>query len=143
MDTPKAYKKWNSDFLVIHLFRNYELHSQLFNMPIRNCPWFMLCPLSTTMLSLLFFSTFLIQPSLSSMMDPITFSFPSFNSKSCSNGSLICMGSVTSAGDGYLSITPELQNQVGRVLYLLKSEMQARRFCNGESEDMQREREWT
>ena len=26
------------------------------------------------------------------------------------------MGSVT-AGDGYLSITPELQNQVGRVLY--------------------------
>nr|POE60030.1 putative l-type lectin-domain containing receptor kinase s.5 [Quercus suber] len=62
------------------------------------------------MLSLLFFSTFLIQPSLSSMMDPITFSFPSFNSKSCSNGSLICMGSVT-AGDGYLSITPELQNQ--------------------------------
>ncbi|KAM4130549.1 hypothetical protein ACJW30_01G109200 [Castanea mollissima] len=67
------------------------------------------------MLWLLFFSTFLIQP-LSSMMDPITFSFPSFNSKSCSNGSLICMGSVT-AGDGYLSITPELQNQAGRVLY--------------------------
>ncbi|KAK7837473.1 lectin 1 [Quercus suber] len=78
----------------------------------RNCPWFMLCSLSTTMLSLLFFiSAFLIQPSLISMMDPITFSFPSFNSKSCSN-----MGSVT-AGDGYLSITPELQNEVGRVPY--------------------------
>ena len=84
----------------------------------------MLCPLSTTMLSLLFFSTFLIQPSLSSVMDPINFSFPTFNPESCSNGELICMGSAT-AVDGYLSITPEpqhsnftqLKTKVGRVLY--------------------------
>nr|POE60029.1 putative l-type lectin-domain containing receptor kinase s.5 [Quercus suber] len=69
----------------------------------------MLCPLSTTMLSLLFFSTFLIQPSLSSVMDPITFSFPTFKPESCSNGDLICMGSAT-AVDGYLSITPEPQD---------------------------------
>ncbi|KAK7832484.1 putative l-type lectin-domain containing receptor kinase s.5 [Quercus suber] len=79
------------------------------------------------MLSLLFFSIFLIQPSLSSVMDPITFSFPTFNPESCSNGELICMGSAT-AVDGYLSITPEpqhgnftsqtqLKTKVGRVLY--------------------------
>ncbi|XP_030951428.1 cold-responsive protein kinase 1-like isoform X3 [Quercus lobata] len=93
-------------------------------MLIRNYLWIMLCPLTTTMLSLLFFSTFLIQPSLSSVMDPITFSFPTFNPESCSNGELICMGSAT-AVDGYLSITPEpqhgnftqLKTKVGRVLY--------------------------
>ncbi|XP_050268458.1 probable L-type lectin-domain containing receptor kinase S.5 isoform X3 [Quercus robur] len=93
-------------------------------MLIRNCLWFMLCPLTTTMLSLLFFSTFLIQPSLSSVMDPITFSFPTFNPENCSNRELICMGSAT-AVDGYLSITPEpqqgnftqLKTKVGRVLY--------------------------
>ncbi|KAF3969885.1 hypothetical protein CMV_006361 [Castanea mollissima] len=79
------------------------------------------------MLLLLFFSTFLIQPSLCSVMDPITFSFPTFHPKSCSNGELICMGSAT-AVDGYLSITPEpqhsnftsqtqLKTKVGRVLY--------------------------
>ncbi|XP_050268457.1 probable L-type lectin-domain containing receptor kinase S.5 isoform X2 [Quercus robur] len=93
-------------------------------MLIRNCLWFMLCPLTTTMLSLLFFSTFLIQASLSSVMDPVTFSFPTFNTESCSNRELICMGSAT-AVDGYLSITPEpqhgnftqLKTKVGRVLY--------------------------
>ena len=95
-------------------------------MLIRNCLWFMLCPLTTTMLSLLFFSTFLIQASLSSVMDPVTFSFPTFNTESCSNRELICMGSAT-AVDGYLSITPEpqhsnftqLKTKVGRVLYSL------------------------
>lgn len=69
--------------------------------------------------------------SLSSMFDPITFSFPSFNAESCTNGDLICMGSVSGA-DGHLKLTPEPEeinnnsrsrsplpylNKVGRVLY--------------------------
>ncbi|KAK9280319.1 hypothetical protein L1049_014007 [Liquidambar formosana] len=79
------------------------------------------------MFMLLLLSSFLNQASLSSI-DPITFSFPSFNPQSCSNGDLICMGSVT-AGDHYLNLTPESAqetntsvsslpiNKVGRVVY--------------------------
>ena len=67
------------------------------------------------------FKTHAVEPGLSLSLHysawalsstPTTFSFPSFNSKSCRNGSLICMGSVT-AGDGYLSITPDLQIKPG------------------------------
>ncbi|XP_074377912.1 lectin-like [Apium graveolens] len=59
-------------------------------------------------------------------MDPFTFSFPSFDSSSCGNGSnLICMGSVT-VSNGSLCLTPDPEQQVavksptfmvGRVLY--------------------------
>ncbi|BBG95500.1 hypothetical protein Prudu_004064 [Prunus dulcis] len=57
-----------------------------------------------------------------------TFNFPTFSPQSCSNGSLICMGSVT-ASNGHLSLTPEPEQgnsssssssplyKVGRVLY--------------------------
>jgi hypothetical protein len=89
------------------------------------------CPSSAkTMLWFLLLSTFLSQASSTSLLDPITFSLTSFNNGSCRNEELICMGSVT-AGDGYLSITPDPQqgnystspslpliiNKVGRVLY--------------------------
>ncbi|KAF8400650.1 hypothetical protein HHK36_013949 [Tetracentron sinense] len=81
---------------------------------------------STTMFMLLVLSSFLNQASLSSV-DPLTFSFPSFDSKSCDEGGeLICSGSAT-AGDGYLNLTPGPQqtnvtmplpiNNVGQVLY--------------------------
>ncbi|KAB2027780.1 hypothetical protein ES319_D05G055900v1, partial [Gossypium barbadense] len=76
-----------------------------------------------TMLLLLFLYTFLDQASSTFLIDPHTFSFPSFDPNSCTNGSLICMGSVT-AGNGYLSLTPEPNNnstspleKVGRVLF--------------------------
>jgi hypothetical protein len=81
-----------------------------------------------TMLCFLLLSAFLAQASSSSPLDPITFSLTSFNNESCSNGELICMGSVI-AGDGYLTISPDPQqqgnsssptlplNRVGRVLY--------------------------
>ncbi|XVE71169.1 hypothetical protein DITRI_Ditri10aG0129100 [Diplodiscus trichospermus] len=78
------------------------------------------------MFMLLFLYTFLDHASLTSVIEPLTFSFPSFDSSSCTNGSLICMGSVT-GGNGYLSLTPEPKNsstssdsaleQVGRVLF--------------------------
>ncbi|XP_017630205.2 L-type lectin-domain containing receptor kinase IX.1-like [Gossypium arboreum] len=75
------------------------------------------------MLLLLFLYAFLDQASSTSLIDPHTFSFPSFDPNSCINGSLICMGSVT-AGNGYLSLTPEPNNnstspleKVGRVLF--------------------------
>ncbi|PON76971.1 Serine/threonine protein kinase [Trema orientale] len=62
---------------------------------------------------------------------PITlFSFPSFNPESCTNGDLLCMGSVTvgnSTNGHYLNLTPEppngsstspaATNEIGRVLY--------------------------
>ncbi|XP_041022758.1 probable L-type lectin-domain containing receptor kinase S.5 [Juglans microcarpa x Juglans regia] len=77
----------------------------------------------------LFLCTFIIQPCLSYPVEPMSFSFTSFNQESCNTGQLICMGSVT-ASDGYLSITPDPQqgkgnstsqplplNNVGRVLY--------------------------
>ncbi|XP_026441770.1 L-type lectin-domain containing receptor kinase IX.1-like [Papaver somniferum] len=78
------------------------------------------------MLMLLTFSIFLNQASVSAF-DPISFSFPSFNSNSCDEGGdLICSGSAV-AGDGYLDITPRAldngslnsvpTNTVGRVLY--------------------------
>ncbi|KAK9101985.1 hypothetical protein Sjap_019239 [Stephania japonica] len=75
-------------------------------------------------LFLLFF-VFLIQVSYGSV-DPINFSFASFDSQSCGeDGDLICFGSAV-AGDGYLDVTPRLQhtnatsslgNNVGRVIY--------------------------
>ncbi|KAJ7966169.1 Lectin receptor kinase [Quillaja saponaria] len=76
------------------------------------------------MLMLVFFSVFINQAFLSSSIDTSTFSFSTFTTESCSNGNLLCMGSVT-AGNGYLSITPEPQqsnsslpsNKIGRVLY--------------------------
>ncbi|XVF35588.1 hypothetical protein REPUB_Repub18cG0159000 [Reevesia pubescens] len=78
------------------------------------------------MLMLLLLYTFLDQASLNSVIEPLTFSFPSFDPSSCTNGSLICMGSVIS-GNGYLSPTPEPNNnstlsgsaleQVVRVLF--------------------------
>ncbi|XP_021277620.1 L-type lectin-domain containing receptor kinase IX.1-like [Herrania umbratica] len=78
------------------------------------------------MFMLLFLHTFLDQSSLTSVIEPLTFSFPSFDPSSCTNGSLICMGSVT-GGNGYLSLTPEPKSnssvsgsvleQVGRVLF--------------------------
>ncbi|KAI4337327.1 hypothetical protein L6164_015758 [Bauhinia variegata] len=64
----------------------------------------------------------------SSVFHPNTLYFPSFGPESCSNGQLLCMGSVT-AGTGFLSLTPEPQqgnltlpsssalNKIGRVLY--------------------------
>ncbi|KRG90168.1 hypothetical protein GLYMA_20G072500v4 [Glycine max] len=65
------------------------------------------------------------------VIDPNTFSFVTFTPESCTNGELLCMGSAT-AGNGYLSLTPEPQqsgnsssslsnttNNVGRVLYPL------------------------
>ncbi|CAN6583658.1 unnamed protein product [Malus baccata var. baccata] len=68
--------------------------------------------LQLTMFFLLFFSTFLIssQASVHSMNDQTrtTFSFSPFTPQSCSNGDLLCMGSVT-ASNGYLSLTPEPQ----------------------------------
>ncbi|KAI6681387.1 hypothetical protein NL676_035268 [Syzygium grande] len=61
----------------------------------------------------------------SSSLEPANFFFASFNG-SCAGEELICMGSV-STQDGYLNITPELEelgnsspnttNKVGRVLY--------------------------
>ncbi|EOY29502.1 Concanavalin A-like lectin protein kinase family protein, putative [Theobroma cacao] len=78
------------------------------------------------MFMLLFLYTFLDQASLTSVIEPLTFSFPSFHPSSCTNGGLICMGSVT-GGNGYLSLTPEpnsnssvsgsVLEQVGRVLF--------------------------
>ncbi|XVE97436.1 hypothetical protein REPUB_Repub03eG0019400 [Reevesia pubescens] len=73
------------------------------------------------MFILLFLYTFLDQASSTSFIEPLTFSFPSFDPSSCTNGSLICMGSVTGR-NGYLSLTPEPTNnsaleQVGRVLF--------------------------
>lgn len=78
------------------------------------------------MFMLLFLSTFIDQPSLTSIIEPLTFYFPSFDPSTCTNGSLICMGSVTGS-NGYLSLTPEPNSsstssdsaleQVGRVLY--------------------------
>lgn len=67
---------------------------------------------------------------LGPMFEHTTFSFPSFNTESCTNSNLICMGSV-SGGDGHLNLTPEPEdknnsgsplpslalNKVGRVLY--------------------------
>ncbi|KAL5559333.1 hypothetical protein UlMin_035544 [Ulmus minor] len=76
-------------------------------------------------LFLIFVSIFLNQASpSSSMAEPVTFSFSAFNSESCSNGELICMGSA-SVANGYMSLTPEPRNdssslpfnKVGRVLY--------------------------
>ncbi|KAL6296646.1 hypothetical protein ACE6H2_004788 [Prunus campanulata] len=84
------------------------------------------------MFLLLALSTFLInsQASVNSMNDQTqtTFNFPTFSPQSCSNGDLICMGSVT-ASNGHLSLTPEPEQgnsssssssplyKVGRVLY--------------------------
>lgn len=55
------------------------------------------------------------------LVESFNFSFDSFNSDSCNNGSrLICWGSVSSA-NGSLYLTPELQQQegrkIGRVLF--------------------------
>ncbi|KAK7393127.1 hypothetical protein VNO78_21581 [Psophocarpus tetragonolobus] len=73
----------------------------------------------------------LVQPQTgaSTVVDSNTFSFVTFTSESCTNGELLCMGSAT-AGNGYLSLTPEPRqgsnsssslssttNFVGRVLY--------------------------
>ncbi|KAE8656608.1 Kinase family protein / peptidoglycan-binding LysM domain-containing protein [Hibiscus syriacus] len=79
-----------------------------------------------TVFMLLFLTTFLVQASSTPSVEPRTFSFPTFDPSSCSNGSLICMGSAT-AGNGFLSLTPEPTNnsvssgsaldQVGRVLF--------------------------
>ncbi|KAK8566597.1 hypothetical protein V6N13_002295 [Hibiscus sabdariffa] len=84
---------------------------------------------SATMLMLLvFLSLFPHQASSTPVVEPrsFSFSFPTFDPSSCTNGSLICMGSVT-AGNGYLSLTPEHNSnstspgsaldQVGRVLF--------------------------
>ncbi|KAH9761592.1 hypothetical protein KPL70_000507 [Citrus sinensis] len=78
------------------------------------------------MIFLLLLSIFLPSASSSIPVDPpVSFSFSSFNPKSCSDGSLICMGAVTPSY-GYLSLTsdpsPESPDQlplkkVGRVLY--------------------------
>ncbi|KAK9210948.1 hypothetical protein WN943_000321 [Citrus x changshan-huyou] len=78
------------------------------------------------MFFLLLFSSFLNQASLSSIIQPVSvpITFNNFNPDSCNNGNdLICMGSVT-AGNGYLSLTPEPYstlppplNKVGRVLF--------------------------
>lgn len=80
---------------------------------------------------LLLLSNLMIQPQsgASTVVDPNTFSFVTFTPESCTNGELLCMGSAT-AGNGYLSLTPEPQqsgnlslslsnttNSVGRVLY--------------------------
>ncbi|KAL9440345.1 hypothetical protein AB3S75_019079 [Citrus x aurantiifolia] len=78
------------------------------------------------MIFLLLLSAFL-RGAFSSFPDdePVSFTFSSFNPKSCSDGSLICMGAVTPSY-GYLSLTsdpsPESPdqlplNKVGRVLY--------------------------
>ncbi|KAL5783133.1 hypothetical protein ACOSP7_008162 [Xanthoceras sorbifolium] len=69
-------------------------------------------------------STLLSKVSLASVLDPYTISINSFGADSCTNGTLICMGSVA-AGNGYLSLTPELEegnstlplNMFGRVLF--------------------------
>ncbi|TKY53572.1 L-type lectin-domain containing receptor kinase S.7 [Spatholobus suberectus] len=86
------------------------------------------------MFLLLLLSNLLIQTqtgATSVVDDPNTFSFVTFTPESCTNGELLCMGSAT-AGNGYLSLTPEPQqssnssspssssnttNNVGRVLY--------------------------
>ena len=80
---------------------------------------------------LLLLSNLMIQPQsgASTVVDTNTFSFVTFTPESCTNGELLCMGSAT-AGNGYLSLTPEPQqsgnlslslsnttNSVGRVLY--------------------------
>ncbi|CAL5358963.1 unnamed protein product [Camellia sinensis] len=77
------------------------------------------------MLILLLLFTFL-SPSFTSV-DSFNFSFPSFDSESCTNGgNLICSGSAT-ASNGTLNVTSDHQqqqprdppstNQIGRVLY--------------------------
>ncbi|BAT96161.1 hypothetical protein LR48_Vigan02g060000 [Vigna angularis] len=83
------------------------------------------------LIMLLVFINLLIQTQLgaSTVVDHNTFSFVTFTSESCTNGELLCMGSAT-AGNGYLSLTPEPQQSsnssstlsnttrnVGRVLY--------------------------
>ncbi|KAL2326624.1 hypothetical protein Fmac_025682 [Flemingia macrophylla] len=71
-----------------------------------------------------------MQPQTCASTNTNTFSFVTFTPESCTNGELLCMGSAT-AGNGYLSLTPEPQqqstnssspsssttNNVGRVLY--------------------------
>lgn len=84
------------------------------------------CGSYAAMFFLLLFSSFLNQASLSSIIQPVSvpITFNNFNPDSCNNGNdLICMGSVT-AGNGYLSLTPEPYstlppplNKVGRVLF--------------------------
>ncbi|XP_038701086.1 leucoagglutinating phytohemagglutinin-like [Tripterygium wilfordii] len=80
-----------------------------------------------TILLLFLFTTFnqvFISHASSSNSHVVTFDFPKFSSKSCSDGTLICLGTATS-NDGYLSLTTEPQNgnleptlsQMGRVLY--------------------------
>nr|KYP73622.1 Lectin-domain containing receptor kinase A4.2 [Cajanus cajan] len=77
-------------------------------------------------------SNLLIQPQTGASSNANTFSFVTFTPESCTNGELLCLGSAT-AGNGYLSLTPEPQqknsnssstsssttNSVGRVLYPL------------------------
>ena len=75
---------------------------------------------------LLLLSIFLPSASSSIPVDPpVSFSFSSFNPKSCSDGSLICMGAVTPSY-GYLSLTSDPSQEspdqlplkkAGRVLY--------------------------
>ncbi|XP_077210907.1 L-type lectin-domain containing receptor kinase IX.1-like [Tasmannia lanceolata] len=79
------------------------------------------------MLMLLLFSSLLHQTSLT-FLEPITFSFPTFDPESCDpSGDLICTGTAT-AGHGYIDLTADRQtiksntssmlvNNVGRVLY--------------------------
>ncbi|KAK2660786.1 hypothetical protein Ddye_007319 [Dipteronia dyeriana] len=76
------------------------------------------------MFYLFILSTLLSQVSLTSLVNPYTISINSFGPDSCTNGTLICMGSVTS-GNGYLNLTPEPENgnstlplnMFGRVLF--------------------------
>ncbi|KAF9613505.1 hypothetical protein IFM89_008352 [Coptis chinensis] len=79
-----------------------------------------------TMFMLLLLSSFLNQASLSDV-DPITFSFHSFDAQSCAEGGeLICWGDAV-AGNGYIDVTPTNQltngttsglgNRVGRIMH--------------------------
>ncbi|KAK4854611.1 hypothetical protein QYF36_026751 [Acer negundo] len=76
------------------------------------------------MFYLFLLSTLLSQVSLTSLPNPYTISINSFSPNSCTDGTLICMGSVTSE-NGYLNLTPEPENgnstlplnMFGRVLF--------------------------
>lgn len=91
---------------------------------------FLCCGSYATMFFLLLLSSFVNQAFLSSIIEPIPVTFNNFSPDSCNNGTLLCMGTVT-AGNGYLSLTPEPDagnstsppslplNKVGRVLFHL------------------------
>lgn len=79
---------------------------------------------ATMLVLVVFLSALLVQTQTSlASLDFTTFSFSSFGPDTCNSSKLLCMGSVTSGNNGYLSLTPEpsllppTRNQIGRVLY--------------------------